>query len=309
MDENFTDHPKVQRLSNEAFRLYVSGLCYANRFLTDGRVGCLLVEMLAVTALHRVPPAALGMPTAKSLAAELVSAGLWDVAIQPGDFVIHDFNNYQPTREEYEKRQREISSKRSVAGRRGAAARWQNEIPLSPEPPSTQTLPWQNGKPDDKTIARPVPSPSTKSSLLRNDEASTEENVDASRPSRFVAPTKKEISDYAVSKGWTKADWSTIAFFEFYGSKGWVVGKSPMKDWRLAACRAHRESWTVKPKNGEQRVVIHKNQRDLDTEGEAEQIQKNRDASTRRREAEIEDDRILNEVLEEKRKKQTETKH
>jgi uncharacterized protein YdaU (DUF1376 family) len=54
------------------------------------------------------------------------------------------------------------------------------------------------------------------------------------------------------------------------------------------------------------RVVVHRNQRDLDTDDEVEQIQKNRDASTRSHDKEIEDDRILNEVLEEKRAKKAE---
>ncbi len=37
-------------------------------------------------------------------------------------------------------------------------------------------------------------------------------------------------------------------FIDFYESKGWLVGKAPMKDWK-AACRnaEHWERWDKKP--------------------------------------------------------------
>ena len=34
-----------------------------------------------------------------------------------------------------------------------------------------------------------------------------------------------------------------VDFFDFYSSKGWVVGKSPMKDWQAAARRWARTSF------------------------------------------------------------------
>jgi hypothetical protein len=46
----------------------------------------------------------------------------------------------------------------------------------------------------------------------------------------FVAPTLDQAITYAVEIGMTKADGEEA--FDFYTSKGWVVGKSPMKDWR-----------------------------------------------------------------------------
>lgn len=49
--------------------------------------------------------------------------------------------------------------------------------------------------------------------------------------SRFQKPTLEEIREYCISRG-NNVD--PEQFLNFYESKGWVVGKSPMKDWRAA---------------------------------------------------------------------------
>lgn len=74
LDDAFTDNPKIMALSDGAFRLYVIGLCYSARFLTDGRVPSRLGEL-------RPRPAN-----------ELVGAGLW--AREHGVFIIHDWADY-----------------------------------------------------------------------------------------------------------------------------------------------------------------------------------------------------------------------
>lgn len=49
---------------------------------------------------------------------------------------------------------------------------------------------------------------------------------------RFVKPTVEEVIEHCREKGYT---FDARSFHAFYEAKGWVVGKSPMKDWR-AAC-------------------------------------------------------------------------
>lgn len=49
--------------------------------------------------------------------------------------------------------------------------------------------------------------------------------------SRFQKPSLDEIRQYCISRG-NKVD--PEQFFNFYESKGWIIGKSPMKDWRAA---------------------------------------------------------------------------
>ena len=45
----------------------------------------------------------------------------------------------------------------------------------------------------------------------------------------FIKPSLKEIQDYCTER---KNTVSAIKFYNFYESKGWKVGKSPMKNWK-----------------------------------------------------------------------------
>ena len=49
--------------------------------------------------------------------------------------------------------------------------------------------------------------------------------------SRFQKPTLAEVSAYCRER---MNSIDPEEFFAFYESKGWMVGKSPMKDWRAA---------------------------------------------------------------------------
>lgn len=48
---------------------------------------------------------------------------------------------------------------------------------------------------------------------------------------RFVPPTLEEVSAYISENGYTV---NPSRFIDFYESKGWMVGKSKMKDWKSA---------------------------------------------------------------------------
>jgi hypothetical protein len=52
------------------------------------------------------------------------------------------------------------------------------------------------------------------------------------RKAAFAAPTPEEVSGYAEEAG---ISLDAARFCDFYASKGWRVGSSPMKDWRAAA--------------------------------------------------------------------------
>ncbi len=54
---------------------------------------------------------------------------------------------------------------------------------------------------------------------------------------RFAPPTQEEVIGYFTETLKATKD-QAVTFFEFYGSKGWVVGKAPMKNWHLAASRS-----------------------------------------------------------------------
>ena len=59
-----------------------------------------------------------------------------------------------------------------------------------------------------------------------------------SGPKRFVPPTLAEVQSYVAER---HSPVDPQEFIDFYASKGWMVGKTPMKDWK-AACR-NAEKW------------------------------------------------------------------
>ena len=61
---------------------------------------------------------------------------------------------------------------------------------------------------------------------------------------RFIKPTVEEVREYCQERGNT-VDPET--FVNFYESKGWVVGKSPMKDWKAAVRNWERSRTETKP--------------------------------------------------------------
>lgn len=58
------------------------------------------------------------------------------------------------------------------------------------------------------------------------------------RRSRFVPPTVEQVAEYVRSRS---SSVDPQGFIDFYEAKGWMVGRTPMKDWK-AACR-NAESW------------------------------------------------------------------
>ena len=48
---------------------------------------------------------------------------------------------------------------------------------------------------------------------------------------KFKKPTVEEVDTYALEKGY---ELDSEYFVDFYESKGWLVGKTPMKDWKAA---------------------------------------------------------------------------
>lgn len=59
---------------------------------------------------------------------------------------------------------------------------------------------------------------------------------------RFVPPSVEEVAAYCLER---KNGIDAEEFTSFYSSKGWRVGRSPMKDWRAAVV-----TWEKKRKNG-----------------------------------------------------------
>ena len=72
----------------------------------------------------------------------------------------------------------------------------------------------------------------------------------SARAKRFTPPTLAEVQSY-VAERHSAVD--PQEFIDFYESKGWMVGKTPMKDWK-AACR-NAEKWDRWQRNGNVRTA------------------------------------------------------
>ena len=61
-----------------------------------------------------------------------------------------------------------------------------------------------------------------------------------SKGKRFVAPSVDQVKEYCQEKGYAI---DPEAYCDFYASKGWMVGKNKMKDWKAAVRNAHRNGY------------------------------------------------------------------
>ena len=66
----------------------------------------------------------------------------------------------------------------------------------------------------------------------------------ADKPTRFVPPTLNEVQDFILKNGYSvDAD----RFIDFYGAKGWMIGKNKMKDWKAAVRNWQRGQKAKRP--------------------------------------------------------------
>jgi hypothetical protein len=158
-DDVFPNHPKVNGLSNEAFRLHVSAMCHANHFLTDGAITTATADSIAAQVILRLRYSIAGvtgecdprdLPPPERVVAELLKAGIWH-ATKTG-YAIHDFSKYQRLRAEVEegralqlKGQERGGMARAAGARRDGSGRLlSNDSPAYPaSPPASLPAPHQ----------------------------------------------------------------------------------------------------------------------------------------------------------------------
>lgn len=71
----------------------------------------------------------------------------------------------------------------------------------------------------------------TATDTINNTKIKTKTNTKDVSARRFSPPTADEVRAYCAER---KNNVDPDRFVDFYGSKGWMVGKSPMRDWRAA---------------------------------------------------------------------------
>ena len=125
----------------------------------------------------------------------------------------------------------------SKAGKAGNAKRWGKGVSPPDHPPIHPIAPNPEAEAEAEAEAE------------KEKEKEKEGECKADKPptrsqhekKRFVPPTVEQVAEY-VKQRESRVD--PQGFIDFYTSKGWMVGKTPMKDWK-AACRnaEHWERW------------------------------------------------------------------
>ena len=136
VSDDFYDHPKFADVTPLSTALWITGMAYCNRNLTDGyipsSVALRLLDFdgLAYTVATVGDLGGVMEDDCSPLAVhDLVRVGLWHEdghdcpdCPQPGwrRYYVHDYLVYQPSAEEIKKTQ----DARKEAGKKGASARW-----------------------------------------------------------------------------------------------------------------------------------------------------------------------------------------
>jgi hypothetical protein len=145
-DDRFPSHLKVLRLSDAAFRLFVTSVCFSCEQLTDGEIEDGIPQALPRSPSGDALDAAIG---------ELVRAGLWE-RLECG-WMIHDFHEWNPDADS-------VLAKRAAAKERMKSARSQrvraNRSRTTRERSQEQNEKFARSSPNPVPVPVPVPLPS-----------------------------------------------------------------------------------------------------------------------------------------------------
>ncbi|TFC96219.1 hypothetical protein E3T28_12810 [Cryobacterium sinapicolor] len=166
MDDGFITSKKVLAIPR-AVRAETVGLwtlcgVWSARELADGRIPAYIPEELGGSLTQ---------------ADELVRVQLWHAPgsacdhtecgeAGPGEYLVHDWHVYQPSRAETLAKRADVSAKRSAAGAKGAASRWQKDGKAMASDSNTVASEQQS----DGPVPVPVPVPNEQTQALVQDK-------------------------------------------------------------------------------------------------------------------------------------------
>lgn len=152
IDDQMPQHPKVVGIGPLGLALHVAGLCYCNRYLTDGFIpASAAITLLDFTELDE--HAFNGRGNVCRIAIDkLLDAGVW-IEIE-GGFSIHDYLDYQPSRAHVEAERAQKQAAGQAGGQASAKARAAAESKQNPTPnPNPNPVPM----PISQTIEKEAP--------------------------------------------------------------------------------------------------------------------------------------------------------
>ena len=85
---------------------------------------------------------------------------------------------------------------------------------------------------ESNTVSIPYPyGTDTTVTVTVTDTVTDTVSVKEKKSNKFIPPTIDEVDSYCKER---KNGMNPETFYDFYESKGWMVGKNPMKDWKAA---------------------------------------------------------------------------
>jgi hypothetical protein len=167
LDDHFDEHPKLSRVGPLGLALFVTGLAYCNRNLTDGFIPwarartMMSWEFLGADDGGERGQRLYSIGVSCGMAGEdvtgdfviglLLDAGLWDEV--PGGYRVHDYDDYQPTKAQVEAER----EKKAEAGRAGGLASAQARAQAGASSNVEQDASTRSSKTQAKS--KPVPDP------------------------------------------------------------------------------------------------------------------------------------------------------
>lgn len=180
LDDRFPSHRKIALLSDRAFRLHVSAICWCAENLTDGRIGD---RELALVAHIR---------SLKATAKQLEDAGVWDRV--DGGWVIHDYLDYNPSRDQVQVERKKNAERQERFRRRKNG---------KPVPPDGSSDPSRNGSSNGVTRIGKTHDGDTTATRPQHDGDTT---ATATSPAAEAKPQVTEIRNGVTNAAPTRPD-------------------------------------------------------------------------------------------------------
>jgi hypothetical protein len=207
LDEEFARHPKVLAAGPLGMAMQIAALCYCNSYLTDGFVprsvvpGLLHLEGLGMRMWAGEVVGGGEDADWKLVVADLLDAGLWEEVT--GGYRIHDFHDYQPTRQEV----LELRDKRKTAGQKGGLASAQARASASGKA-GAQGVAEAVAQAESKPVPVPVPVPTTETSAAALRELPRANDAAASNP---LQPLRAALEAENLTVRWDKLNHTQIS--------------------------------------------------------------------------------------------------
>ena len=126
IDDQFADHPKIKQVGAIGLAIQVAALCYCAKYLTDGFLSFSVADSLIRSVLSPITESD-GMIITIEVSSNMwgqnaeeynwkklmVEAGLWEISDGKDGFILHDYLEYNPSRDSV-LRKREEDKKRKA---------------------------------------------------------------------------------------------------------------------------------------------------------------------------------------------------